>query len=84
MSMYSKETFTVMLDQMLSQELSFNSSYASEANIKNAMKRVLGVLIKQGVLKCYSSLVLDEYLNVHVVIVDIDNAEFRIKLIYGI
>lgn len=84
MSMYSKETFTLMLDQMLSQELSFSSSYATEANIKNSMKRVLGVLIKQSILRGYSSLVLDEYLNVHVVIVDADNTEFSIKLTYGI
>jgi len=83
MSMYSKETYTLMLDQMLTIELCGISSYASEANIKNAMKRVLGILIKQGLLKGYSSLVLDENLNVHVVILDADNSEFDIILIYG-
>jgi hypothetical protein len=81
--MYSKETYTLMLDQMLTIELCGISSYASEANIKNAMKRVLGILIKQGLLKSYSSLVLDENLNIHVVILDADNSEFDIILIYG-
>jgi len=83
MSMYSKETFTLMLDQMLSCELSYISSYASESNIKNAMKRVLGLLIKQNILKRYHSLVLDENLNVHITIVDVDNSEFDIVLYYG-
>ena len=81
--MYSKETYTQMLDQMLSQELSFISTYASEQNIKSAMKRVLGCLIKKAILKRYSSLVLDGDLNVHLTIVDADNSEFNITLYYG-
>ena len=84
MSMHSKETYTALLDQMLSCELSFISSYASEANIRNAMKRVAGLLIKKGVLKQYHSLVLDENLNVHISIVDADNTEFDIVLFYGV
>lgn len=84
MSMYSKETYTALLDQMLSCELSYSASFASEANIKSAMKRVLGVMIKKGILKSYSSLVLDENLNVHVCIIDADNAVFDIVLIYGV
>ena len=81
--MYSKETYTTMLDQMLSIELSGISTFASEANIKNAMKRVLGCLIKKGLLKRYESLVLDENLNVHLTIVDAVDSEFSIILYYG-
>jgi hypothetical protein len=83
MGLYDKDTYTSLLDQMLSCELSYSSSYATEANIKNSMKRVLGILIKKGILKSYSSLVLDENLNVHVVILDADNSEFDIILFYG-
>lgn len=84
MGLYSKETFTSLLDQMLSCELSYSSSFASEANIKNAMKKILGTLIKKGLLKRYSGLVLDEGLNVHVVILDADDGEFDITLFYGV
>lgn len=84
MSNYDKATYTALLDQMLSCELSYISSFASEANIKNAMKRVLGTLIKKNILKSYSGLVLDENLNVHVVILDVDNSEFDIILFYGV
>jgi hypothetical protein len=84
MSMYSKETYTLILDQMLERELLYVSSGASEANIKNAMKRVLGEMIKKGILKTYSGLVLDENLNVHFCILDSDNSAFDIVLIYGI
>lgn len=84
MSMHSRETYTMMLDQALERELCFISTSASEANIKNAMKRVLGRFIKDGILKRYGSLVLDESLNVHFYIIDADNTEFNIVLIYGI
>ena len=85
MSMHSKDTYTKMLDQLLEQELSYVSTSATEANIKNAMKRVLGFLIRQGLLKRYHSLVLDENLNVHVSIIDVDNTEFdNIVLLYGV
>lgn len=84
MSMYSKETYTLILDQMLERELLYASSGASEANIKNAMKRVLGEMIKKGILKTYSGLVLDENLNVHFCILDSDNSAFDIVLIYGV
>jgi hypothetical protein len=83
MSMYSKDTYTMMLDQMLSQELCYTSAFATETNIKNAMKRVLGALIKQNILKRYYNLVLDEDLNVHISIVDSDDSEFDIVLFYG-
>lgn len=83
MSMYSKETYSLMLDQMLTMELCGISSFASEANIKNAMKRVLGSLIKQNILKSYSNLVLNEQLNVYVTIIDVDDSAFDVVLIYG-
>ncbi len=82
--MYNKETYTQMLDQLLSCELSYVSSYATESNIKNAMKRILGLLIKQHILKRYANLVLDEDLNVHLTIVDVSDAEFDIVLYYGV
>lgn len=81
--MYSKETYASMLDQMLTIELQGIASSASEANIKNAMKRILGGLIKQGIFKSYSICVLDENLNVHVTFVDADNTEFSVVLYYG-
>lgn len=84
MAMYSKETYRLMLDQLLSCELSYSSSFASEANIKNAMKRVLGLMIKKGILKRYSNLVLDETLDVHVTIIDVADASFDIVLLYGV
>ena len=83
MSLHSKETYIQMLDQMLSQELSFKASSATPANIKSSMKRILGSLIREGVLKGYQGLVLDEDLNVHVTIIDADSTEFEIELLYG-
>lgn len=83
MANHSKETYTQMFDQMLSQELTFNSSAATPANIKNSMKRILGSCIRTKLIKRYSSLVLDENLNVHFTIVDEDSTEFAIELVYG-
>ncbi len=84
MSQFNHETYTSMLDQMLSLELGYSSCSATEKNIKNSMTRVLGLLIKKNILKRYSSLVLDEALNVHVTIYDAtDGTEFNIVLYYG-
>jgi len=83
MSLYSKESFTLMLDHLLSQELCFSSEAATESNIKRGMKKVLGGLIKQGILRGYSGLVLDDNLNVHFMIKDADSTEFEIILYYG-
>ena len=84
MSKFGKEAYALMLDQLLSQELMFTSFSATEKNIKSAMVRVLGILIKNNILKRYSNLVLDENLNVHVTIYDaVDGAEFNIVLYYG-
>ena len=83
MSNYNQQTYIKMYDALLSQELCYESSAATEANIKRAIKRVLGLTIKQKVIKRYSDLVLDEFLSVHFKIVDTDNSEFELKLIYG-
>lgn len=84
MAMFSHETYTSMLDQLLSAELFYSATTATEKNIKNAMTRVLGCLIKKNVIRRYSSLVLDENLNVHVTIYDgSDGTEFNIILYYG-
>lgn len=84
MAQFSHETYAMMLDQMLSSELFYMASAASEKNIKCAMTRVLGCLIKKNIIKRYSNLVLDEFLNVHVTIYDaLDNTEFNIILYYG-
>jgi len=84
MAQFSHETYRLMLDQMLSAELFYMASAASEKNIKCAMTRVLGCLIKKNVIKRYSNLVLDEALNVHVTVYDAaDNTEFNITLYYG-
>ncbi len=84
MAQFSHETYTSLLDQLLSAELMYSATTASEKNIRNAMTRVLGCLIKKNILKRYTSLVLDENLNVHVTIYDaLDNTEFNIILYYG-
>jgi len=84
MASYSRDTYQKMFDQMLSQELSYNSSAATEANIRNAMKRILGTSIKKGLLRGYAFLVLDEQLNVHFIIIGADGTEFDIELEYGV
>jgi hypothetical protein len=84
MSLMSSDSYRLMLDQMLEAELFYMSSAASEKNIKYAMVRVLGNLIKKNILKKYADLVLDEALNVHVTIFDgHDGTEFAIVLYYG-
>ena len=84
MAQFSREVYTSMLDQLLTAELLYAASSASERNIKDAMTRVLGSLIRKNIIKRYSSLVLDENLNIHVTIYDAaDNTEFNITLIYG-
>jgi hypothetical protein len=83
MSLYSRESYTQMLDHLLSEELCFSSEAATESNIKRGMKKVLGGLIKQGILKGYTSLVLSEELNVHVTIIDQSGTVFDLILYYG-
>ena len=83
MSKYSKDEYTNMFDQLLSQELCYNSSAATEENIKSSMKRVLGCAIKHGLLKNYAGLDLDGDLNVHFTITDADNSVMDITLYYN-
>lgn len=83
MSNYSRDSYVAMFDQLLSQELCYSSSSASEVTIKRAMKRILGLAIRQNLIKKYSNLVLDENLNVHFIIVDASNSEFDLILYYG-
>lgn len=82
MSNHSKETYEKIFDLLLSEELCYEASAATEYNIKRASKLILGRSIKQGLLKSYSGLVLDESLNVHFVIVDTDGTSFNLVLYY--
>jgi hypothetical protein len=72
-----------MFDLLLSEELCYEASAATESNIKRAMKLILGRAIKSAVIKSYSNLVLDESLNVHFTIVDVDGDRFELVLYYG-
>jgi len=83
MASFSKETYQKMFDLLLSQELSFSAAFASEHNIKSAMKRILGQAIFYHQIKGYSSLVLDENLNIHFTLKDVDGTELEITLYYG-
>ena len=83
MSNFSKESYIKMFDQLLSQELCYESSAATEHNIKVAMKRILGRAIKTGVIRRYSGLVLSETLDVHFSIIDADGSSFDLILYYG-
>jgi hypothetical protein len=83
MASFSPETYQKMFDLLLSQELACNAAFATEQNIKSAMKRILGQAIFSHQIKGYSSLVLDENLNVHFSLKDIDGDELEIMLFYG-
>lgn len=82
MDSYNKQDYEQLFDRLLSQELCFESSAATENNIKRAMKRILGRAIREGMLKGYSNLVLSETLDVHCSIKDIYNLEFDLVLCY--
>ena len=82
MSNYSAESYQKMFDALLSQELCFSASAATNTNILDSMKRILGRCIKQNFIRCYSNLVLDESLNVHFSFVDADNTAFDLILYY--
>lgn len=83
MSAYSKETYVRMFDLLLSEELCYEVSAATENNIKRAMKLILGRAIKTGVIRSYSGLVLSETLDVYFAIVDIAGDRFELVLYYG-
>jgi hypothetical protein len=79
----SKQGYEQFFDRLLSQELCYESSAATENNIKRAMKRILGRSIKDGLLKGYSNLVLSEALDVHFSIRDAEGNSFDLVLYYG-
>lgn len=83
MDKFTQQEYTLMFDRLLSQELCYESSAATELNIKRAMKRILGLSIKNGVIKKYSDLVLSEELDVHFSLVDSNSSEFSLILRYG-
>ena len=83
MNKYSKEEYSALFDRLLSQELCYESSAATEYNIKRATKRILGRSIKEGLLKGYSNLVLSESLDVLFTIKDFEGNSFDLVLYYG-
>ena len=83
MSKFSKEVYERIFDNLLSEELSFNSVYASEVNIQNAIKHVLGNAVKSQHIKLYSDLVVHSDLNVSFKIIDPDDDIIPVDLRYG-
>jgi len=83
MSRYSPQTYTKIFDQLLSEELYFSSTFASETNIQTAIKRVLGKALKMDYIALYYDLVVDENLDVKFKIKDPDGDIILIHLIYG-
>jgi hypothetical protein len=83
MARYNKQTYEKIFDQLLSEELYFSSTFASESNIAAAIKKVLGKALKMGYISLYYDLVLDSDLNVHFKIKDPDGEIISLTLIYG-
>lgn len=83
MARFSRETYIQMFDTLLSEELYFSSTSATEANILAAIKRVLGRSIKTDCILGYSNLWMNENLDVHFKITDSDKDIIQIDLIYG-
>ena len=51
MDTFDKQSYEQFFDRLLSQELCYESSAASEDNIKKAMKKILGRSIKESFIK---------------------------------
>jgi hypothetical protein len=83
MARFSRDSYNQMYDALLSEELCYNSAFASEENIRTAIKRVLGRSIKMGGILMYSDLVVDSKLDVHFTIKDPDGDFVPIDLVYG-
>jgi hypothetical protein len=83
MARYSQRTYCQMFDSLLSEELYFSASAATEANILSAIKRVLGRSIKTDCIVGYSELHMDEFLGVHFKLKDPDGEIIQIDLTYG-
>lgn len=80
---HSAQEYTMMFDALLSEELFYSSTSATRANIKAAIKRVLGRSIRLDCILAYSNLVIDENLDVSFQITDPDKDVLFIKLLYG-
>jgi hypothetical protein len=83
MSNFSRQSYEKLFDALLSQELYYCSYAASESNIRNATKRVLGRAIKDSIILLYSDLQIDDYLNVRFKVTSPEGEVFAIALIYG-
>jgi len=83
MPRFNRQQYCQMFDALLSEELSFAPAYASENHIRDAIKRILGRVLKAGNIKLYSNLRLDEGMNVYFTITDPDGTIVDIKLMYG-
>jgi hypothetical protein len=83
MAKYSKDTYQRMFDQLLSAELSYNSAFASEQNIRAAIKKVLGCAVKTNCILLYYDLTVLPNLDVSFKIVDPDKDIIHITLFYG-
>lgn len=83
MARFDRRTYCRIFDELLSEELIFSSSYASEATIAAAIKKVLGKALKMNYISLYYDLVIDTELNVHFKIKDPDGDIVLIDLLYG-
>lgn len=83
MSRYSQATYVRIFDHLLSEELSFSSSFASDTNIQSAIKKVLGKALKTNYISLYTDLIIDADLNVHFKIKDPEGDLISITLLYG-
>jgi hypothetical protein len=83
MARFNRETYCRIFDELLSEELYYSSSAASESNIAAAIKKVLGKSLKMNYISLYYDLFIDSELNVHFKIKDPDGEIVPIDLIYG-
>jgi hypothetical protein len=83
MAHYSRDTYIRIFDGLLSEELCFSAPFASESNIRYAIKRVLGKALKMNYISLYSDLVIDSCLDVSFRITDPDGDIVEITLKYG-
>ena len=83
MARFNRETYIKIFDQLLSEELYFSSTFASEANIQTAIKKVLGKALKMNYISLYYDLMIDSDLNINFKIKDPDGDIVPITLLYG-
>ena len=80
---YSQETYRQMFDQLLSEELLYGATAASPTQILVAMKIVLGRAIRQGLIKKYTNLSLQDNFDITFVIIEGDGDVVGLHLVYG-